>query len=68
MKDEIVIALRDGTIVIWSADEYDDYSYEGAVFVVKRNHGQWVGIYNMNDVISIEVGFSANEDIINERN
>ena len=63
MNNSIVITLRDGTIVIWSEDEYDDYSYEGNVFVVKRNHGEWVGIYNMTDVISVEVGFSANEEL-----
>lgn len=36
----------------WLPHEWDDYSYEGAVFVVKYN-GSWVGIYNMDNVLSI---------------
>lgn len=57
---DIVINLRDGTIVTWDKDDYEDYSFEGSVFVVKKNHGEWVGIYNMRDVISVEVGFPPN--------
>lgn len=32
----------------------DDYSYEGAVFAVKHE-GDWIGIYNMDNVLSIIV-------------
>lgn len=67
MNKDIVITLRDGDIIIWSENEYDDYSYEGSVFVVIRNN-EWVGIYNMKDVVSVEVGFSANKELINESN
>lgn len=38
----------------WLPNEWDDYSYEGAIFVVKRE-GNWVGIYNMDNVLSITV-------------
>lgn len=66
MAKDIVITLKNGTQIIWSEDKYDDYSYEGSVFVVKKNHGEWVGIYNMGHVVSVEVGFSGNEDIVCE--
>lgn len=62
MKKNIVIIFQDKSIVIWDEQEYDDYSYEGPVFVVKRN-GEWIGIYNMSHVISVEVGFSGNEEL-----
>lgn len=68
MNKDIVITLRDGTIITWTEEEYEDYSYEGSVFVVKRNNGEWVGIYNMSHVVSVEVGFSANEEIEDEDN
>lgn len=65
MNKDIVITLRDGDIIIWSENEYDDYSYEGTVFVVIRDN-EWVGIYNMRSVVSVEVGFSGNEELISD--
>ena len=38
----------------WEAGQWGDYSYEGKVFVVKKD-GEWVGIYNMDSVISVVV-------------
>lgn len=67
MNYDIVITLQDGSCVIWGENEYDDYTYEGSVFVVIRE-GEWVGIYNMKHVVSVEIGFSENEEIVNESN
>lgn len=55
MNKDIIITLKDKTQIIWDKDEYDDYSYEGPIFVVKKDQ-EWVGIYNMDRVISVEVG------------
>lgn len=52
----IEIAFKDGQSAVWEADknEWDDYSYDGSVFIIKKN-GVWVGIYNMDCVRSIVV-------------
>lgn len=52
----IEISLKDGHAAVWEAnkDEWDDYSYTGSAFIVKKN-GAWVGIYNMDCVHSIIV-------------
>ena len=50
------IAFKSGHSAVCEADkgEWDDYSYDGKVFIVKKNGG-WVGIYNMDSVISVVV-------------
>ena len=54
MNDSIIINKVNNEVVIWEPERWDDYSYEGAVFVIKKD-GAWIGIYNMNFVQSIEV-------------
>ncbi len=52
----IEVTFSNGHSAIWEADkgEWDDYAYDGKVFIIKKN-GSWVGIYNMNHVISVVV-------------
>lgn len=52
----IEIFLKGGHTAVWEANkgEWDDYSYNGSAFIVKKD-GVWVGIYNMDCVHSIIV-------------
>ena len=52
----IEIAFKNGHSAVWEANkgEWDDYAYDGKVFIIKKD-GSWVGIYNMNHVISVVV-------------
>ena len=52
----IEVAFKNGHSATWDAEkgEWDDYSYDGKVFISKKN-GSWVGIYNMDSVISVVV-------------
>ena len=54
--ETINVTLKAGYTAEWEASkgEWDDYYYDGTVFVVKKN-GAWVGIYNMDNVISVVV-------------
>lgn len=50
----IEITFKNGQSAVWEANkgEWNDYVYDGAVFIIKKD-GAWVGIYNMNHVISV---------------
>ncbi len=52
----IEIALKSGHSAVWEADkdEWDDYIYDGTAFIVIKD-GEWVGIYNMDSIISVVV-------------
>ena len=52
----IEIKFKSGhhNIVTWSKDNYTDYKYDGRCFIVIKND-QWIGIYNMDSIISIIV-------------
>lgn len=50
----IKITFKNGNICTWGKDEYTDYKYDGKCFIVIRNE-QWVGIYNMDNIISVVV-------------
>lgn len=52
----IQVALKSGHSAVWEADkgEWDDYAYDGKVIIIKKE-GAWVGIYNMDNVISMVV-------------
>lgn len=52
----IEITFKDGHYAVWEANkgEWDDYAYDGKVFIVKKCD-TWVGIYNMDSVISVVV-------------
>ena len=47
------ITMKNGNIITYEADSYTDYSYQGAVFVVMKDH-QWIGIYSMDMIAFIE--------------
>ncbi len=52
----IEVTFTNGHSAVWEADkgEWDDYAYDGSAFIIKKD-GTWVGIYNMNHVISVVV-------------
>jgi len=50
----IEITFVNSHTAIWNVDEWDDYAYDGKVLVIKKD-GAWVGIYNMDSVISVVV-------------
>lgn len=52
----IEVTFKNGHSATWEADkdEWDDYDYDGKVFIIKKA-GTWVGIYNMDNVISVVV-------------
>lgn len=58
MKDynTIEITFTNGHSAVWEANkgEWDDYAYDGKVLIIKKD-GAWVGIYNMNHIISVVV-------------
>ncbi|MDU2692783.1 MAG: hypothetical protein E7C39_01490 [Intestinibacter bartlettii] len=50
----IKIVMSNSEEVVWKSDEYDNYIYDGKFFIIKKGH-QWVGMYNLDYVISIIV-------------
>ena len=38
----------------WNENQYTDYKYDGKCFIV-INGKQWVGIYNINSIVSIVI-------------
>lgn len=50
----IRIVLKNGCVVKWKKKQWTDYKYDGKCFVV-FNKKRWVGIYNMDSVISVTV-------------
>ena len=52
----IEVTLANRHTATWEADkgEWDDYSYDGKVFIIKKD-GEWVGFYNMDHVICVVV-------------
>lgn len=52
----IKVTFKNGRSATWEAEkgEWDDYTYDGKVFIIKKD-GAWVGIYNMDIVISVVV-------------
>lgn len=52
----IEVTLKGGHSAVWEANkgEWDDYAYDGTAFIIKKG-GAWVGIYNMDSVISVVV-------------
>jgi len=45
---------KNSTEAVWEKGEWDDYFYDGKCFVVVKDHS-WVGIYNMDCIMSIIV-------------
>lgn len=50
----IRITFRNGNTAKWKKKEYTDYKYDGKAFIIIRD-GEWVGIYNMDSIISVIV-------------
>lgn len=52
----IEVTFKNGHSAMWETGkgEWDDYAYDGKVFIIKKG-GSWVGIYNMDSVISVVV-------------
>lgn len=50
----ITITFTNGDNVIWQAPDWTDYKYDGKFFIV-INEGAWVGLYNLNNIIAVEV-------------
>lgn len=50
----IKITLTNGDVRKWERNEYTEYDIKGRFFVVLYED-QWVGMYAMNSVVSVEV-------------
>lgn len=50
----IKITMSNSQEVEWSKEEYTDYLYDGKSFIIIKNN-KWVGIYNLDYIISIVV-------------
>lgn len=51
---KIKIYFRDGKVDVIPKKLWDDYTYDGCLFIVKRC-GAWVAVYNIGDVTAIIV-------------
>lgn len=54
MKKGLRIVLKNGSLAKWKPSHYTDYKYDGKCFIVIKGE-KWVGIYNMDSIISIIV-------------
>ncbi len=54
MYNAIEITFKSGDTITYNKDEWDDYSYDGNSICVKKG-GVWVGIYNFENVFSVEL-------------
>lgn len=50
----IKIIMTNSEEVKWTGDKWDNYLYDGKYFIIKKD-GVWVGMYNLDYVISIVV-------------
>lgn len=48
------ITFKNGNVCTWKKEEYDDYKYDGKCLIIIKNE-QWVGIYNMDNIVSAVV-------------
>ena len=46
--------FKNGCIARWKKEQWTDYKYDGKCFIIIKGE-QWVGIYNMDSVVSIIV-------------
>lgn len=51
----IEIVFRNGEVAHYKPDEYTEYRLCGRLFVVIYEK-QWIGIYNLDDIVSVEIG------------
>lgn len=50
----IIVTLKNGESRIYPEGEWDDYSFTGNAVIIK-NKGAWIGIYNFDCVLSVEL-------------
>ncbi len=50
----IRITFKNGEKAEWAKKEYDDYKYDGKCFIIIKDN-QWIGIYNIDSIISAVV-------------
>ena len=53
---KIKIYFRDGKVDVIPKKLWDDYEYNGALFIVKRC-GAWVATYNIGDISAVIVDY-----------
>lgn len=49
------ILLTNGDVRRWNPDEFVDYDIKGRFFVIINEKEQWVGMYALDHIISVEV-------------
>ena len=54
MYQTITITMKNSEQFVWGKDAWDDYHYDGKCFIIKKN-GEWIGFYNLDQVVSIVV-------------
>ena len=50
----LTIKLSNGDVREWIKGTYDEYDIQGRFFVVIRGN-QWVGMYGLDSIVSVEV-------------
>lgn len=48
------IVFKNGNECYYNETQYDDYKYDGKCFIIIKGN-QWIGIYNMDNIICITV-------------
>ncbi len=48
----IKVVFRNGNVVKWKKNQWTDYKYDGKCFII-IDKKQWVGIYNIDSIISV---------------
>ena len=46
------ITLMNGREVLWDALDFDDYKYDGKMFIIIKD-GEWIAFYNIDCIVSI---------------
>lgn len=54
MYNNIIITFKNGNRISFNENKWDDYSYDGSFFAVKKN-GANIAMYNANCVFSVEL-------------
>lgn len=59
--DIIRITLKNGNAISYDVPEWDDYSYDGKFFAIRKN-GTCIAYYNCDDVFSVELIRSGDDE------
>jgi hypothetical protein len=54
MYKSLEITFKSGETITYKPGEWDDYAYDGGAVIVKHD-GEWVGIYNFDNVFCVEL-------------